>query len=143
MQNLRIKPCPYCGGKATTKKSYISHWRADFGYVICEKCGARGRTVYIRSAMPEECKKKAIEYWNMRTSDNTAISDTLELQDENNNMSGIVSKVGRLQSIINECDDKALSSDSVVTMAAVILHELENVASEKRNKCQWRNMEPW
>ena len=68
MQEVELKPCPFCGGKAvvkaTTKKWFII-------WCECSKCYAKteGYCPNIEKedsslANIEECKNKAIELWN-------------------------------------------------------------------------------
>ena len=60
----KLKPCPFCGGKAKLAKQTVSMWFLQFDsyYVVCDNCGARSR---IAVEVAEE-KDKAIEAWNMR-----------------------------------------------------------------------------
>ena len=71
MQEIELKPCPFCGGKAvvkaTTKRIGFTIW------CECEKCYAKteGYCPNIEKedaslANIEECKNNAIELWNRR-----------------------------------------------------------------------------
>lgn len=53
MSEQKMKPCPFCGGKAKLMNMGFPHW------VCCENCGAKvhGRTFY---------EKDSIEAWNRR-----------------------------------------------------------------------------
>ena len=51
---MKIKPCPFCGGKAESMESWSAGW-----YVECQECG-----VMIRLA--EDSEEEAIEVWNRR-----------------------------------------------------------------------------
>ena len=62
--NDKLKPCPFCGGKAI----YTDNYNGDgTGHsVYCDNCGAGG--AIITGASPELILKlKAIEAWNTRT----------------------------------------------------------------------------
>lgn len=52
MGDIKLLPCPFCGGKAELKHNILWDW------VQCENC----------SAMTQEkhCKENAIEAWNTR-----------------------------------------------------------------------------
>ena len=72
MQEVELKPCPFCGGKAVVKATT----KRRIGFTIwceCNKCYARtdGYIPNIEKedtslASIEECKNKAIERWNRR-----------------------------------------------------------------------------
>lgn len=53
----RLKPCPFCGGKAHIMKMGYPHW------IYCEDCGAQvhGRT---------HDEKDSIKVWNRRYKEN-------------------------------------------------------------------------
>ena len=71
MQEVELKPCPFCGGKAVVKAT-----TKRIGFVIwceCEKCYAKtegycpnieNENTSITSI--ERCKNDAIELWNRR-----------------------------------------------------------------------------
>ena len=56
----KIKPCPFCGGEAEVRPSYLASYSnpAPF-YVRCMKCGATGN-LYCAT------EQEAIEQWNRR-----------------------------------------------------------------------------
>ena len=56
MDNLTLKPCPFCGGEAKLVKDFCSF--KDWNYVRCEECGAMNSVT--------DTAFKAIETWNMR-----------------------------------------------------------------------------
>lgn len=64
MEDLKLKPCPFCGGKAYYK--YI----IPINKVVCKNCGA---TPYVFSDEYEvmDSKYRAIEAWNRRADDDT------------------------------------------------------------------------
>lgn len=53
MTEPKLKPCPFCGGKASTYVAYD-----DGYYVCCDECGC-GLPVY-------NTEQEAIEAWNTR-----------------------------------------------------------------------------
>ncbi len=57
MTDIELKPCPFCGGKATlyTKTPYAS-------YVKCQICGAKTDLVKISTECSSD--ERAIEVWN-------------------------------------------------------------------------------
>ena len=52
---MKLKRCPFCGGKAYKDKNEHGKW-----FVICEGCLAEVIDVYCKG------KKGAIEQWNSR-----------------------------------------------------------------------------
>ena len=52
MSEIKLKPCPFCGGEAKIVKSYYTIWAK------CICCGAKSRC--------EENEEKAAEAWNRR-----------------------------------------------------------------------------
>jgi len=54
----KLKPCPFCGGKAHIMKMGYPHW------IYCEKCGAK---VHGGVVGEEEGEKASIEAWNRRS----------------------------------------------------------------------------
>ena len=53
----KLKPCPFCGGKAV----FIQ----EFGYVVCLKCGCRTAT-YLSAVFNNQ---QVITKWNRRVND--------------------------------------------------------------------------
>ena len=53
---LKLKPCPFCGGEAILVKDFCSF--KDWNYARCESCGAM-------TSVADDAYK-AIEAWNMR-----------------------------------------------------------------------------
>ena len=71
MQEIELKPCPFCGGKAvvkaTTKRIGFAIW------CECSECNAKTVGYYPNIekeddslANIENCKNRAIELWNRR-----------------------------------------------------------------------------
>lgn len=56
MNNLSLKPCPFCGGEAILVKDFCSY--KDWNYVRCEGCGVM-TSVAIDAY-------SAIDLWNTR-----------------------------------------------------------------------------
>ena len=50
-----LKPCPFCGGKAKTKKETLGTWK-----VRCTKCSAEVGRYWFKT------EKFAVEAWNRR-----------------------------------------------------------------------------
>ena len=65
MSEIKLKPCPFCGGEATTV------FYVGYIYVSCEKCGATSEIVKI-SEEYSAAEKTAAEAWNRRA-DNAEI----------------------------------------------------------------------
>lgn len=57
---MRLKPCPFCGGKARVMQMGYPHW------IYCEKCGAK-----IHAGTTDE--KDSIMAWNKRAEDEPVI----------------------------------------------------------------------
>lgn len=62
MKNIKILPCPFCGGKGSLRYGGIGE-----SFVRCEKCGAIGKKFEINRKYSSD--EKAIEAWNSRTND--------------------------------------------------------------------------
>ena len=74
--NNKLKPCPFCGGKAFLEKSsrmMVFGSLERCSYVKCINCHARGgRFVlsnYGKSHHSAEASARAVEAWNRRASD--------------------------------------------------------------------------
>ena len=59
MDDLKLKPCPFCGGEAILVKDFSAF--KDWTYVRCQGCGAA--TSVSGNAF------KAIDSWNKRVTD--------------------------------------------------------------------------
>lgn len=64
---MKLKPCPFCGGEATTSHGEDDYTLGQFFFVSCEYCGSRTRKFH-RYCYGEEYERKAIEAWNRRKS---------------------------------------------------------------------------
>lgn len=58
MENIKILPCPFCGGKG--ELLYV----ACVSYVHCKKCGSEGEKFEIDRKYSSD--EKAVEAWNLR-----------------------------------------------------------------------------
>ena len=54
----KLKPCPFCGGKASLNDN------SSCSYVCCEKCGATGESFNMSKKYSSD--EKAAEAWNRR-----------------------------------------------------------------------------
>lgn len=59
MDDYELKPCPFCGGKAT----FV--YEMPQGTMMCRKCGARV-AIFSDAYEQGDCRDKAIEAWNRR-----------------------------------------------------------------------------
>ena len=78
MEDIELKPCPFCGGKAvfTPKSNGSSHYDVHFDFTIkCQGCGCELPKQYSLSFTLGDCgqvipqndqRKEAIEQWNRR-----------------------------------------------------------------------------
>ena len=70
---MKLKPCPFCGGKAETREDWGAGW-----YVECQECGTTRR-------LAEDSEEEATEEWNRRKPIDNAIK---QLEDYKNMYSG-------------------------------------------------------
>jgi Lar family restriction alleviation protein len=66
MNETKLKPCPFCGGKAELKKRKFPDDTAFDGYLYCVVCQC-GYQVATR-----ESEEYIIDYWNRRATDERA-----------------------------------------------------------------------
>jgi Lar family restriction alleviation protein len=97
--DIKLKPCPFCGGEATV---FVSSEGGVF--VICMKCQTRTKTLFDSLAYnkPTNAVGKVIEAWNTR-----AASDGVELYIKDLT-DGTVRKYG------TDCHDALLICDGVL-----------------------------
>lgn len=76
MKGIKLKPCPFCGGKAYLERSHRAFIDAEttkVTFVRCTVCNARSGRVniadYGRSSSSIEASDKAIRSWNRRAND--------------------------------------------------------------------------
>ena len=61
--NKELKPCPFCGGEATTSHGFNT--AGQYFFISCEECGCRTRDFY-KWYDGENYEIKAVEAWNTR-----------------------------------------------------------------------------
>ena len=61
MSEIKLLPCPFCGGEAEMNYSVFFKYEA---YARCKCCGAR--TMEFSSASLQDARLKAIQSWNTR-----------------------------------------------------------------------------
>lgn len=62
MSEIKLLPCPFCGGEAEVIGNYIKGVPNNFQYFVrCKKCKARPQPFYTFKK-----KEKAVEAWNTR-----------------------------------------------------------------------------
>lgn len=59
MEN-KLKPCPFCGGKAKARENFIGQW-----YVSCNDCN----TIVWTESDDYKSKNEAIKAWSRRVED--------------------------------------------------------------------------
>lgn len=59
---IKLKPCPFCGGKAAMERHIFNGLTDTYG-VKCTLCGAQIRQFY-------DTQDQAAEQWNRRENDN-------------------------------------------------------------------------
>lgn len=62
MAEIKLKPFPFCGGKAEIKRDV--GFGLEYAYVICKGC--RVRTAMVESSVKYCANDKAAELWNNR-----------------------------------------------------------------------------
>ena len=67
---MKIKRCPFCGGKADIFRDYSYGTEASATYIKCLKCGAKCADQKVKSsAVPDivvAAADRAYELWNSR-----------------------------------------------------------------------------
>ena len=63
MNEIKLKPCPFCGGKAKLELRSFDVF-ISAATVVCTKCGAR--TNMIKPSCDYTAKDKAFKLWNRR-----------------------------------------------------------------------------
>lgn len=64
-----LKPCPFCGGRASLRNNYNTKHRGFYVYAKCDICGAQSKSFFSLEDPAEiqgEEIKAAAEAWNMR-----------------------------------------------------------------------------
>ena len=65
---IQLKPCPFCGGKAEIKYVQSGWSYENTAYVRCTKCGASSQHLNI-TYREKELADKVIDLWNCRYGD--------------------------------------------------------------------------
>lgn len=65
----KLKPCPFCGGKAFIENGYVGIDKVVF--VECDECKVRMPNVYVRATYC--ANDKAAEVWNRRVENHETI----------------------------------------------------------------------
>ena len=68
MPNIKLKPCPFCGGNAIMGTKTFDVFNVG-AYVFCSECGARTAIHNSRSGLYRESEKLAADTWNKRIDD--------------------------------------------------------------------------
>lgn len=61
----KLKPCPFCGGRAEIFEIDVDS--GEFLFAKCQTCGATGKKVWA-SMQEERGRREATEAWNRRSS---------------------------------------------------------------------------
>lgn len=65
----KLKPCPFCGGKAEIKDTVMGYVRDSVIWPECQKCGCRLPKIYVKASYC--ANDKAVEAWNRRANNET------------------------------------------------------------------------
>lgn len=65
---IKLKPCPFCGGKAEIKYVQSGWSYENIAYIRCTKCGASSQHLNI-TYREKELTDKVIDLWNCRYGD--------------------------------------------------------------------------
>ena len=76
---MRLKPCPFCGGKARVMKMGFPHW------IYCEECGAK-----IHAGTTDE--RDSMRAWNKRAITEPAIVPVAEIKFDKDELKELVDK---------------------------------------------------
>lgn len=73
MKEIKLKPCPFCGGIPKIDESY-RQWDGTYYLstsIVCEVCGASSKEVWdIKTKDRNERINEVIEKWNRRKEQN-------------------------------------------------------------------------
>ncbi len=77
MNKVKLKPCPFCGGKAyleTNHRAFIKAQTTKVAFVRCLNCNARTQRIelvkYGKTSHSIEAENEAAQAWNRRTAAN-------------------------------------------------------------------------
>ena len=68
MPEIKLKPCPFCGGEAGIAAKTFDVFNVG-AYVFCDECGARTAIHYSHTGLYRESEKMAADAWNKRIDD--------------------------------------------------------------------------
>ena len=71
MSEIKLLPCPFCGGEAVIYHQSSKYTNRDGNYVHCMECGCRTKLFECygnTTKTHEDTKQEAIEAWNTRKS---------------------------------------------------------------------------
>ena len=69
MSEIKLLPCPFCGGKAVIYHQSSKYTNRDGNFVHCMECGCRTKLFECygnTTKTHEDTKQEAIEAWNTR-----------------------------------------------------------------------------
>lgn len=72
MREIKLKPCPFCGGKAEMGTEYNDPF--ECGAIYCVDCGAK-----IEFGCGGELRLKALEAWNRRAPNDERGQDSADV----------------------------------------------------------------
>ena len=63
MESEKLRPCPFCGGRASTYPWVVGSLETNVWQIICEKCDTKSREFYSHNL------NAAVKRWNERVGD--------------------------------------------------------------------------
>lgn len=65
MTEIKLKHCPFCGGKGKLRREslHFTRW-VQYSFIRCEKCFANGKRIVV--SVEYSADDKAAEAWNRR-----------------------------------------------------------------------------
>lgn len=63
MNEIKLKPCPFCGGKVKVKIVKNNFYNEEVYFIKCQKCGA---VISFDNHTCNVAPEKAIDYFNRR-----------------------------------------------------------------------------
>ena len=65
MSEIKLKPCPFCGGEAKVGVKTFDIFNVG-AYVFCAECGARTTITHSNTGLYRKSEQLAIDAWNKR-----------------------------------------------------------------------------
>lgn len=84
MSEIKLIPCPFCGGEAVIYHQSSKYTNRDGNYVHCMECGCRTKLFECygnTTKTHEDTKQEAIEAWNTRKPMERIVERLEELDD--------------------------------------------------------------